>query len=66
MPPPPVWPDEEGTLRGQALYPLYPSAPLAARRDPRLYELLVLVDAIRMGNMREQQLAEDLLKERLL
>jgi hypothetical protein len=63
---PPVWPDEEGTLRGQALYPLYPSAPLAARRDPRLYELLVLVDAIRMGNMREQQLAEDLLKERLL
>jgi len=62
----PVWPDPEGQARGQALYPLYPSAPLAARRDPALYELLALVDAIRIGNVREQQLAESLLKERLL
>lgn len=62
----PVWPDPEGSMRGQALYPLYPSAPLAARRDPELYELLTLVDAFRIGNIREQQLAESLLKERLL
>lgn len=62
----PVWPHQEGTVRGQALYPLYPSAPDAARRDPKLYELLALVDAIRMGNVREQKLAESLLKERLL
>jgi hypothetical protein len=61
----PVWPDPEGSARGQALFPLYPSAPLAARRDPVLYELLTLVDAIRIGNVREQQLAESLLKERL-
>lgn len=61
----PVWPDPEGSVRGQALYPLYPSAPIAARRDPQLYELLALVDAIRIGNVREQQLAEALLKERL-
>lgn len=62
----PVWPDSEGSMRGQALYPLYPSAPQAARRDPELYELLTLVDAIRIGNVREQQLAESLLKARLL
>lgn len=62
----PVWPDPEGSLRGQAMYPLYPSAPLAARRDPQLYELLTLVDAIRIGSVREQQLAEAMLKERVL
>ena len=62
----PVWPDPAGSTRGQALYPLYPSAPLAARSDPQLYEFLALVDAIRIGNVREQQLAESLLKERLL
>ena len=61
----PVWPDPEGSTRGQALYPLYPSAPQAARRDPALYELLALIDAIRIGNVREQQLAESLLKARL-
>lgn len=61
----PVWPDPNGSIRGQALYPLYPSAPQAARRDPALYELLALIDAIRIGNVREQQLAESLLKERL-
>lgn len=62
----PVWPDPEGSARGQTLYPLYPSAPQAARRDPALYQLLALIDAIRIGNVREQQLAEALLKERLL
>lgn len=61
----PVWPDPEGNARGQALYPLYPSAPQAARRDPALYELLALIDAIRVGNIREQQLAAALLEERL-
>lgn len=61
----PVWPDPDGNARGQALYPLYPSVPQAARRDPALYELLALVDAIRIGNLREQQLAAKLLGERL-
>lgn len=61
----PVWPDPEGSARGQALYPLYRSAPQAARCDLKLYELLALIDAIRIGNIREQQLAEALLRERL-
>lgn len=62
----PVWPDPEGSARGQALYPLYPSVPQAARRDTALYELLALLDAIRIGNVREQQLAAMLLEARLL
>ena len=47
--PPPVWPDPEGEVRGYGFAPLYKSVPQAARRDPRLYELLALVDAIRCG-----------------
>jgi hypothetical protein len=46
---PPVWPDQEGTVRGVEFAPLYKSVPRAARRDARLYELLALVDAIRGG-----------------
>lgn len=60
-----VWPDEEGLVRGQAIEPLYPSVPQAARRDPSLYELLALCDALRVGRAREQQLARKELERRL-
>lgn len=63
--PVPVWPDKNGTVRGVALYPLYPSVPEAARRNPALYELLVLFDAVRGGSTRERALALDLLEKRL-
>ncbi len=63
---PPVWPAPEGELRGIAFSPLYKSAPHAARRDERLYELLVLVDAIRGGQARERKLAGEALKKRLM
>jgi len=62
--PPPVWPHVEGSVRGIALTPLYPSAPTAALRSPVLYENLALFDALRMGNARERKLAEKLLEER--
>lgn len=64
--PPPVWPDPEGEVRGESFSPLYKSAPVAARNDPVLYELLVLVDAIRGGRARERDIAVKVLKERLL
>jgi hypothetical protein len=60
-----VWPDAEGEMRGQAVEPLYPTVPLAARRDPKLYELLALVDALRVERSREQDLARHALRERL-
>ena len=63
--PPPVWPDAKGEERGLAFSPLYKLAPQAARGDNALYELLVLVDAIRGGKARERDMAIKLLQKRL-
>lgn len=63
--PPPVWPHAEGAVRGYALMPLYRTVPEAALRDPSLYELLALVDAIRDGRARERNLARQQLEKRL-
>lgn len=62
---PPVWPDPEGTVKGYAIEPLYSSVPSAVKSDPVLYELLALVDALRIGRARERKLAEEELKLRL-
>ena len=64
--PPPVWPDKNGAVRGETLYPLYPTAPQAALRNPALHELLSLFDAVRAGSAREHALAIQLLDERWL
>ena len=61
---PPVWPSADGEHRGISLYPLYPSVPQAARKDPVLYEALALFDALRGGAARERNLAAKLLEER--
>ncbi len=63
--PPPVWPDPEGEVRGESFSPLYKSAPKAAKNDQALYELLVLVDAIRGGRAREREIAKKELARRL-
>jgi hypothetical protein len=63
--PPPVWPYSEGQVRGYAFSPLYRSVPEAAARDPKLYELLALLDAIRDGRARERDLAVAELRARL-
>jgi hypothetical protein len=62
---PPVWPDPEGQVQGAAVQPLYGSVPGAARRDPALYDLLALVDALRIGRARERSLAEKEITHRL-
>ncbi|MGA8501890.1 MAG: hypothetical protein WB683_10100 [Candidatus Sulfotelmatobacter sp.] len=62
---PPVWPFADGRVRGNALLPLYKNAPEAALRDPRLYELLALVDAIRDGRAREREIAVQELSRRI-
>ena len=61
----PVWPDAEGSARGLGFSPLYKSVPTAAKSDSTLYELLVLVDAIRGGRARERSYAINELKQRL-
>ena len=63
--PPPVWPDARGNARGPRLWPLYPSVPLAAGNDDRLYRLLALVDAMREGRVREREIAARNLQELL-
>ena len=60
-----IWADAEGQLRGLVVRPLYGSMPMAAKKDPKLYELLALVDALRLGRAREQQLAIEELKKRI-
>ena len=62
---PPVWATPEGTVRGWAVAPLYRSAPFAAEKDPALYELLALVDALRIGQTRERALAAAEIEKRL-
>lgn len=60
-----VWPDPQGAVRGQAIAPLYRSVPQAASNDPKLYALLSLIDAIRVGRVREQRLARGELEKLL-
>lgn len=60
-----VWPHDEGEVRGQEISPLYPTAPDAARRDAKLYELLALIDALRVGRARERNIAAQEIESRL-
>jgi hypothetical protein len=57
-----VWPYAKGSTRGESLAPLYKTAPQAALNDPKLYDALALVDAIRIGNARERGLAVKMLE----
>ena len=61
-----VWPWAEGEARGQAIEPLHPRVPGACIKDPALYELLALTDALRLGRIREKQQAIDELRIRIL
>jgi len=61
----PVWPDAFGNTKGQAVEPLCKSVPYAVRRDPEMYALLALVDAIRIGQPREANLASEQLRQHM-
>jgi predicted transcriptional regulator len=61
-----VWPWAEGETRGQTIEPLHPGVPEACIKDPALYELLALTDALRLGRNREKQQAIDELRIRIL
>jgi predicted transcriptional regulator len=60
-----VWPYASGKVRGQAIVPLHRNVPIACTKDNDLYELLALVDGLRIGKARERQLAVEELKKRL-
>ena len=61
-----VWPYSKGLARGQSIVPLYPTVPQAILLDEQLYEMLALFDAIRVGRVREKNLALEHLEKRIL
>jgi hypothetical protein len=61
-----VWPDFEGKDYGQVIEPLYPNQVKAAKEDEKLYEALAMLDAIRVGKVREKKFAFDYFSNLLL
>lgn len=64
---PPVWADENPNgVQGVGIEPLHKNAVKAAQNDPRLYDLLALVDAVRIGRARERAYADLALRRKLV
>lgn len=60
-----VWSSAKGTQRGQAIEPLFKSIPQIVQEDNLFYELLVIADTIRVGKVREINIAKEELEKRL-
>lgn len=61
-----VWPDANGIDYGQAIEPLYGNQVKAAKDDSELYEILAMLDVIRVGKNREKKVAINYLRKLLL
>lgn len=59
-----VWPYVVGSDLGFAIEPLYPGVPEACEKDATFYELMSLIEALRIGKARERQLAAEILENR--
>lgn len=57
-PDPLVIPLPHGPARGRAVTPIHPLAPQAAASDEKLYRLLVIADAFRIGRPRDREVAK--------
>ena len=57
-----VWPDTKGNMRGAAITPLYKTVPAAVENDVMLYNLLAIADTLRIGRVREVEIAKIELK----
>lgn len=60
-----VWSHYLGTRRGFGVKPLYKTVPKIAEKNPALYELLVIADTLRIGKVREIEIAIEELDKRL-
>ena len=60
-----VWKYYKGTRRGTSIVPLYDKIPKIIENQPELYELLAIVDTLRIGKRREIEIAIDELDKRL-
>lgn len=63
---PPVWPDPDGKTQGVSVRPLFRSVPKVSQSDSSLYDLLALIDALRIGRARDRKIAGEVMKERLM
>jgi len=50
-----VWAYAKGTQKGLSVRPLSKNVPRAVEKDPKLYDFLALIDAIRIGKSRERE-----------
>lgn len=57
-----VWPSVRGRVRGDSITPLFSGAPELPDTNPTLYEALALIDAVRVGRVRERRLATEFLE----
>ena len=57
-----VWPSSRGSTQGRSVAPLHRCA-LACADDPDCYAALALIDALRVGRVRDRLLARDLLQD---
>lgn len=60
-----VWPSARGTSQGQAIIPLYKTVPKAIESDEDLYQYLAIADVVRVGKVREKEMAIKLLKQKI-
>ncbi len=58
-----VWSSPDGNAKGQMIAPLYPNQVKAIQQDQNLYDMLALIDAIRIGRPREHAKAIELLTQ---
>ena len=63
--PPLVWPCIVRTLRGRSVTPLFPAATALVPHNPRLHQMLALVDAVRIGDPPVRDRAAAILRARL-
>lgn len=61
-----VWADPYGSVRGFAIEPLYKTVIKAVKEDVDLYEMLALIDALRVGKIREKNFAVEELRKRIM
>ncbi|KKK57164.1 hypothetical protein LCGC14_3057240, partial [marine sediment metagenome] len=61
-----VWSHEHGNAIGQAIEPLYSTVPATVQEDAKFYELMVIIDTIRVGRVREIKIAIEELHKRII
>lgn len=60
-----VWPSSKGTERGQIITPLYKNLAEAAIKNNKFYEICSLVEILRIGRVREKNIASKELIQRI-